>query len=121
MTYNIVALPGDGIGPEILNGSLGILEKISQKYQFDYHIDTHHFGGAAIDNYGTPLTDETLKACQNADAILLGAIGGPKWSNPNLRPEQGLLKLRKSLNLYANIRPTIVTNGTSHLSPLKQD
>ncbi|MCM3104775.1 MULTISPECIES: 3-isopropylmalate dehydrogenase [Staphylococcus] len=121
MTYNIVALPGDGIGPEILNGSLEVLEKISQKYHFEYQVDTHHFGGAAIDVYGTPLTDETLKACQNADAILLGAIGGPKWTNPNVRPEQGLLKLRKSLNLYANIRPTIVKDGTSHLSPLKQD
>ncbi|HBM1943894.1 TPA: 3-isopropylmalate dehydrogenase, partial [Escherichia coli] len=121
MIYKIVALPGDGIGPEIINGTLELLELISHKYDFQYQIEHHHFGGAAIDNYGTPLTDETLEACKSSDAILLGAIGGPKWSNPKNRPEHGLLKLRKALNLYANIRPTIVSEGTSHLSPLKQE
>lgn len=121
MIYKIVALPGDGIGPEIINGILELLELISHKYDFQYQIEHHHFGGAAIDNYGTPLTDETLEACKSSDAILLGAIGGPKWSNPKNRPEHGLLKLRKALNLYANIRPTIVSEGTSHLSPLKQE
>ncbi|HCG74427.1 MULTISPECIES: 3-isopropylmalate dehydrogenase [Staphylococcus] len=121
MRYHIVALPGDGIGPEILNGTLELLKLISEQYDFEYQLEEHHFGGAAIDNYGTPLSDKTLEACKNADAILLGAIGGPKWTNPNNRPEHGLLKLRKSLNLYANIRPTIVTEGTSHLSPLKEE
>lgn len=121
MSYKIVALPGDGIGPEILNGTLELLYLISQKHNFQYQIEQHHFGGVSIDNYGTPLTDETLEACKNSDAILLGAIGGPQWSDPKNRPEHGLLKLRKSLNLYANIRPTIVTEGSSHLSPLKEE
>ena len=121
MTYNIVALPGDGIGPEILNGTLKLLQYISHKYQFDYQVTKHHFGGASIDHYHVPLTAETLEACQNADAILLGAIGGPKWTDPNNRPEQGLLALRKSLGLYANIRPTKVTSGMSQFSPLKAD
>lgn len=121
MKYNIVALPGDGIGPEILKGTLEILKLISKNYQFNYDIEVYPFGGAAIDQYGTPLTDETLNACKNADAILLGAIGGPKWTDPNNRPEQGLLKLRKSLELFANIRPTVVKEGTSHFSPLKKE
>lgn len=121
MTYKIVALPGDGIGPEILSGTLTLLQKISQKYNFDYELEEYEFGGASIDRYGTPLTSQTLEACERADAILLGAIGGPKWTDPNNRPEQGLLKLRKSLNLYANIRPTMVTEGASELSPLKAE
>ena len=121
MTYNIVALPGDGIGPEILNVTLKLLQYISHKFQFYYLLTKHHFGGASIDHYHVPLTAETLEACQNADAILLGAIGGPKWNDPNNRPEQGLLTLRKSLGLYANIRPTKVTSGMSQFSPLKAD
>lgn len=121
MTYHIVALPGDGIGPEILAGTLDILEKLSQTYQFDYQLSTHAFGGAAIDQFGTPLPDDTLAACQSADAILLGAVGGPKWSHSEVRPEQGLLKLRKTLGLFANIRPTLVSPGTSALSPLKKE
>ncbi len=121
MTYNIVALPGDGIGPEILNGSLSLLEIISNKYNFNYQIEHHEFGGASIDTFGEPLTEKTLNACKRADAILLGAIGGPKWTDPNNRPEQGLLKLRKSLNLFVNIRPTTVVKGASSLSPLKEE
>ncbi|MDR5604439.1 isocitrate/isopropylmalate family dehydrogenase, partial [Staphylococcus coagulans] len=78
-------------------------------------------GGASIDTFGEPLTEKTLNACKRADAILLGAIGGPKWTDPNNRPEQGLLKLRKSLNLFANIRPTTVVKGASSLSPLKEE
>ncbi|KKI64061.1 3-isopropylmalate dehydrogenase [Staphylococcus cohnii] len=121
MSYKIVALPGDGIGPEILNGSLEILSQLSDIYNFNYEIETHDFGGIAIDNHGTPLPDTTLNACKQADAILLGAVGGPKWTDPNNRPEQGLLGIRKALGLFANIRPTIVTNGTSHLSPIKKE
>lgn len=120
MTYKIVALPGDGIGPEILNGSLELLEIISKKYNFTYNLKSYDFGGAAIDTHGTPLPNETLSACQEADAILLGAVGGPKWTDPNNRPEQGLLALRKKLGLFANIRPTKVTEGTSQFSPLKE-
>lgn len=121
MPFNIVALPGDGIGPEILSGTLELLEQISKKYQFEYQLKSYDFGGAAIDSQGVPLPDDTLEACKNADAILLGAVGGPQWTNPNNRPEQGLLALRKSLGLFANIRPTKVTDGTSHFSPIKEE
>ncbi|MDN6159546.1 MAG: 3-isopropylmalate dehydrogenase [Staphylococcus equorum] len=121
MSYKIVALPGDGIGPEIMKGSLEILAQLSQDFNFNYDLETHDFGGIAIDRHGKPLPESTLNACQNADAILLGAVGGPKWTDPNNRPEQGLLGIRKALGLFANIRPTTVTNGTSHLSPIKEE
>lgn len=121
MTYRIVALPGDGIGPEIMQGALHILEQLSHRFDFDYTAESHDFGGVAIDNHGTPLPDSTFQACESADAILLGAVGGPQWTDPNNRPEQGLLDLRQKLNLFANIRPTTVTDGTSHLSPIKEE
>ena len=121
MTYRIVALPGDGIGPEIMQGALHILEQLSHRFNFDYTAESHDFGGVAIDNHGTPLPDSTFKACESADAILLGAVGGPQWTDPNNRPEQGLLDLRQKLNLFANIRPTTVTDCTSHLSPIKEE
>lgn len=120
MSYKIIALPGDGIGPEIMSGSLEILSQLSQQFNFSYELESHDFGGIAIDNHGTPLPDNTLSACQQADAVLLGAVGGPKWTDPANRPEQGLLGIRKALGLFANIRPTTVTSGTSHLSPLKE-
>ena len=120
MSYKIIALPGDGIGPEIMSGSLEILSQLSQQFNFSYELESHDFGGIAIDNHGTPLPDSTLSACQQADAVLLGAVGGPKWTDPTNRPEQGLLGIRKALGLFANIRPTTVTSGTSHLSPLKE-
>ncbi|WP_239734815.1 3-isopropylmalate dehydrogenase [Mammaliicoccus sp. G-M28] len=120
MTYKITALPGDGIGPEILEGSIEILEALAKKFEFEYDLVTKNFGGIAIDKHGEPLPPETLEACQNSDAILLGAVGGPKWTNPKNRPEHGLLGIRKSLKLFANIRPTIVTEATAHLSPLKE-
>lgn len=120
MSYKIIALPGDGIGPEIMSGSLEILSQLSQQFNFSYELESHDFGGIAIDNHGTPLPDNTLSACQQADAVLLGAVGGLKWTDPANRPEQGLLGIRKALGLFANIRPTTVTSGTSHLSPLKE-
>ncbi|HHU6751124.1 TPA: 3-isopropylmalate dehydrogenase [Staphylococcus pseudintermedius] len=120
MTFKIVALPGDGIGPEIMSGTLDCLDVLATQFDFDYVVDSYAMGGCAIDQYGTPLPDATLDASQRANAILLGAIGGPQWTNPQCRPEQGLLKLRKALNLYANIRPTRVTADMAHLSPLKQ-
>ena len=120
MSYKIIALPGDGIGPEIMSGSLEILSQLSQQFNFSYELESHDFGGIAIDNHGTPLPDNTLSACQQADAVLLGAVGGPKWTDPANTPEQGLLGIRKALGLFANIRPTTVTSETSHLSPLKE-
>lgn len=120
MSYKIIALPGDGIGPEIMSGSLEILSQLSQQFNFSYELESHDFGGIAIDNHGTPLPDNTLSACQQSDAVLLGAVGGPKWTDSANRPEQGLLGIRKALGLFANIRPTTVTSETSHLSPLKE-
>ncbi|MCD8916139.1 3-isopropylmalate dehydrogenase [Staphylococcus simulans] len=121
MSYKITALPGDGIGPEILEGTLKILEKLSRKYNIDYELETYDFGGAAIDNYSDPLPSSTLKACKASDAILLGAIGGPKWNDSPKRPEAGLLALRKNLELFANLRPTAVVEGASKFSPLKEE
>ena len=121
MTKKIVALAGDGIGPEIMEASLEVLASIAKKTGFDYEIDRKPFGGAGIDVTGHPLPDETLKAAREADAILLAAIGGPQYDNATVRPEQGLLALRKELNLYANIRPVKIFDSLKHLSPLKPE
>jgi 3-isopropylmalate dehydrogenase len=103
MAHHIVTLPGDGIGPEIMAPTLELLRALGE-----FEFEEHTFGGAAIDAHGTALTDETLAACTRADAVLLAAVGGPKWdtTDPQApRPEQGLLGLRKGLGLYANLRP----------------
>ena len=121
MTKKIVALAGDGIGPEIMEAGLDVLEALSKKTGFDYEIDRCPFGGAGIDAAGHPLPDETLKACREADAILLAAIGSPQYDGAVIRPEQGLLALRKELNLYANIRPVKIFDSLKHLSPLKPE
>ena len=121
MTKKIVALAGDGIGPEIMEAGLEVLASIAEKTGFDFEIDRRPFGGAGIDATGHPLPDETLKAARQADAILLAAIGSPQYDNATVRPEQGLLALRKELNLYANIRPVKIFESLKHLSPLKQD
>ena len=121
MTKKIVALAGDGIGPEIMEAGLEVLASISEKTGFDYEIDRRPFGGAGIDVTGHPLPDETLKAAREADAILLAAIGSPQYDNATVRPEQGLLALRKELNLYANIRPVKIFDSLKHLSPLKPE
>ena len=121
MTKKIVALAGDGIGPEIMKAGLEVLAAIAEKTGFDYEIDRRPFGGAGIDAAGHPLPDETLKAAREADAILLAAIGSPQYDNAAVRPEQGLLALRKELNLYANIRPVKIFDSLKHLSPLKPE
>ncbi|UXR81990.1 3-isopropylmalate dehydrogenase [Staphylococcus sp. IVB6214] len=121
MTFRIVSLPGDGIGPEIMSGTLDVLASLSKKYHFEYHVTEHLIGGCAIEQTGTPLPDETLEACQHSNAVLLAAIGGPQWTDPNNRPEHGLLNLRKSLGLFANLRPTRVSDHTVNLSPLKAE
>jgi len=121
MTKKIVALAGDGIGPEIMEAGLEVLASIAQKTGFDYEIDRRPFGGTGIDVTGHPLPDETLKATREADAILLAAIGSPQYDNAAVRPEQGLLALRKELNLYANIRPVKIFESLKHLSPLKPE
>ena len=121
MKRKIVALAGDGIGPEIMEAGLEVLASISEKTGFDYEIDRRPFGGAGIDAAGYPLPDETLKASREADAILLAAIGSPQYDDAPVRPEQGLLVLRKELNLYANIRPVKIFESLKHLSPLKPE
>ena len=121
MTKKIVALAGDGIGPEIMEAGLEVLASIAKKTGFDYEIDRRPFGGAGIDVTGHPLPDETLKATRDAGAILLTAIGSPQYDNATVRPEQGLLALRKELNLYANIRPVKIFDSLEHLSPLKPE
>jgi 3-isopropylmalate dehydrogenase len=119
MAHRIVTLPGDGIGPEILAPTLELLRVIG-----DFHFESHPFGGASIDLHGTALTDDTLAACRNADAVLLAAVGGPKWdtTDPNApRPEQGLLGLRKGLGLYANLRPVKPLPALYEASPLRRE
>lgn len=121
MTKKIVALAGDGIGPEIMEAGLEVLAAIAEKTGFDYEIDRRPFGGAGIDAAGHSLPDKTLKAAREADVILLAAIGSPQYDNAAVRPEQGLLALRKELNLYANIRPVKIFDSLKHLSPLKPE
>src|SRR3954453_3344061 len=116
---HIVTLPGDGIGPEILAAARRVLDAVGE---FTY--DEHAFGGAAIDAHGTPLTDETLAACRGAAAVLLAAVGGPRWDSTDPgapRPEQGLLALRKGLGLFANLRPVRPVPALLDASPLKRD
>ena len=119
MARRIVTLPGDGIGPEIMASALAVLDTLGS-FEFDERV----FGGAAIDAHGTALTDDVLEACRSADAVLLAAVGGPKWdtTDPDApRPEQGLLGLRKSLGLYANLRPVRPIPALYDASPLRRE
>ncbi|GAO99600.1 3-isopropylmalate dehydrogenase [Fructobacillus ficulneus] len=117
----IVVLPGDGIGPEIMTAGLKVLEAASNKFDFKYELDYQPFGGAGIDEAGDPLPEQTVIAAKAADAILLSAIGGPKWDDCPRRPEKGLLEIRSALGLFANIRPTTVEDIQIDRSPLKAD
>jgi 3-isopropylmalate dehydrogenase len=119
MTHHIVTLPGDGIGPEIMAPTLELLGKLG-----DFEFEEHLFGGASIDAHGVALTDEVLDACRRADAVLLAAVGGPRWdtTDPQApRPEQGLLGLRKGLGLYANLRPVKPLPALYDASPLRRE
>ncbi len=123
MHAKITLLPGDGIGPEVVTEGVKVLNAIGAKFGHTFDFTEALTGGIAIDQTGTPLPNETLKACQQADSILLGAVGGPKWSDPSasVRPEQGLLKLRKELELFANIRPVKIYPALVQSSPLKRE
>jgi len=117
---SIVTLPGDGIGPEVLASALEVLAAVADDLAFE----EQPFGGAAIDAHGTPLTDETLAACERADAVLLAAVGGPRWDSTDAgapRPEQGLLGLRRGLGLYANLRPVRPFSALLDASPLRRE
>ncbi len=120
MAHHIVLLPGDGIGPEIIRSAVEVLNVVAPDLEYEEQL----FGGASIDEHGTALTKETLTACRNADAVLLAAVGGPKWdtTDPDKpRPEQGLLGLRKGLNLFANLRPVKPIPALYDASPLKRE
>lgn len=123
LDFNIILLAGDGIGPEVVHEAVRVLDVIATKYSHSFHYAERLVGGCSIDAYGTSLTDETLADCQSADAILLGAVGGPKWDDPNAkdRPERGLLRLRKGLGVFANLRPVKVHSELIDASPLKPE
>lgn len=123
MKARIVTLPGDGVGPEVTAAAVAVLEAVATHYEHAFAFDEHLIGGAAIDATGEPLPASALEACKAADAVLLGAVGGPKWSDPNapVRPEQGLLALRAALGVYANLRPLTVHPALADLSPLKNE
>jgi 3-isopropylmalate dehydrogenase len=119
----IVLLPGDGIGPEIVAEARLALDAVARKFGHQFQYETHVIGGCAIDAHGTALPDATLSACMKSDAVLLGAVGGPKWDDPTakVRPEQGLLKIRKEMQLFANLRPIKTWDCIVDSSPLRRD
>lgn len=121
--YNICIIKGDGIGPEIVDEAIKVLDTVSSKFEFELNYEHVLLGGEAIDVLGSPIPNETLEAALNSDAVLLGAIGGPKWDNleRNLRPESGLLKLRKGLGAFANLRPAMVFDELVDASTIKPD
>lgn len=121
MHADIVVLPGDGIGPEVTAAAVDVLRAVAARHGHAFRFHAHPIGGAAIDATGEPLPAATLEAARKADAILLGAVGGTKWSDPNaaVRPEQGLLAIRKALGLYANLRPVKPHPATLGASPVK--
>ena len=123
MSYRIVLIPGDGIGPEIVDGAVKVLKAVGEKYGHDFQFETVLAGGCAIDAHGVPLPDETLQKCLASDSVLLGAVGGPKWDTlpGHLRPERALLGIRKELGLFANLRPAKLQKELAAASPLRAD
>ncbi|WP_425408982.1 3-isopropylmalate dehydrogenase [Hyphococcus sp.] len=121
MTRNIVFLPGDGVGPEVAGAARKILDAAAERFSLSLEYRECLFGGAAIDASGDPFPADTKAACLDADAVFLGAVGGPKWDGGGPRPEKGLLDLRKALGVYANLRPVSVAAGMEHLSPLNPE
>ncbi|WP_313116720.1 3-isopropylmalate dehydrogenase [Ectopseudomonas guguanensis] len=123
MSKQILVLPGDGIGPEIMVEAVKVLNLANDKYALGFELSFDDLGGAAIDRYGVPLADETLARAKAADAVLLGAVGGPKWDiiDPAIRPERGLLKIRSQLGLFGNLRPAILYPQLAEASSLKPE
>ena len=120
-TFDIVVLPGDGVGPEVTDAAQAVLTVIGDFFEHKFRFHEHLIGGAAIDATGDPLPAETVEACLAADAVLLGAVGGPQWDGGARRPEEGLLGLRKVMGLFANLRPLQVSPVLAHRSPLKRE
>ena len=123
MVKNIAVLRGDGIGPEIVEEAIKVLDATAKKYGHTFNYTEVDIGGCSIDKYGVPITDEGLAAAKNSDAVLLGAVGGPKWDSvdPSIRPEKALLKVRQELGLFANLRPTKLFSQLASASPLRAD
>ncbi|QTC90092.1 3-isopropylmalate dehydrogenase [Brevundimonas goettingensis] len=119
--WKIALLPGDGVGPEVIAATKSVLQVIGDFYDHDFQFSEHLIGGAGIDAVENPLPQETIDACLASNGVLLGAVGGPKWDGQKLRPEQGLLGLRKAMGLYANLRPLQVSPVMAHRSPLKKE
>ena len=120
-TFDIMVLPGDGVGPEVTEAAQRALDAVAARWRHTFRYRTDVVGGGAIDAYGTPLRDETVRAARQANAVLFGAVGGPKWDDAPVRPEAAILGLRKALGLYANIRPVKVFPGMEGASPLKDE
>ena len=123
MHADIAVLPGDGIGPEVTAAAVTILRTLARRHGHSFDFHEYDIGGIAIDRHGEPLPQATLEAAKKADAVLLGAVGGPKWDSvsPEIRPEKAILGLRKELGLFANLRPVKVTAAMSDYSPLKPE
>ncbi len=122
MKKEIAVLAGDGIGPEITDGAITVLNKIAEKYHHEFTFTHYLIGGCAIDAHGEPLPQATVEGCLQSDSVLLGAVGGPKWDHLSgeQRPEKGLLKIRKAMKLYSNIRPAKLWSALADASPLKK-
>jgi 3-isopropylmalate dehydrogenase len=124
MIYKIAVLAGDGIGPEIVDQAIKVLKKVGEKFNHTFEFQEALVGATAIDAVGDPFPEETYQLCMDSDAVLFGAIGDPKYDNDpkaKVRPEQGLLAMRKKLGLYANIRPVSTFKSLIHKSPLRKD
>jgi len=123
MHFSITVLPGDGIGPEVTTQTIRILEAIGSQFNHKFNFSSGDIGGCSIDRHGTPLTQATLDMCKNSDAVLLGAVGGPKWDDPTatIRPEDGLLSIRKEMGVFANLRPVKVHPVLAGSSPIKEE
>jgi 3-isopropylmalate dehydrogenase len=123
MEADIALLPGDGIGPEVVGAAADVLRSVEYTFGHSFYLREYLLGGCAIDSYGTALPDDTLAACQAADAVLLGAVGGPQWDDPQatVRPEQGLLGIRKALALFANLRPVQPDRNLLDASPIRPE
>lgn len=123
MNFNIAVIPGDGIGPEVINETINVLNKIGTKFNHTFHFTEVDAGGCAIDKHGEPLPQKTIEICKNSDSVLLGAVGGYKWDTlpGDQRPERALLGLRGELELYANLRPAVLYKSLKDACPLKAE
>jgi len=123
MKLNVMLLPGDGVGPEVVEQAVRVLERIGVMFNHQFSFERGLIGGCSIDEFGISLTDETVNKCKNAGAVLMGAVGGPKWDDPAAkdRPERGLLRIRKELEVFANLRPVSVHPALMAASPLKPE